>query len=100
MPVKERRSILPSENPSVRATLIGIAILMASVVAAAAKDWQCGRDLVVIDVGEVSGIIYRNGDPKRAEDLIMGGIYNHPSREFRWKNGKLFKLGKPCREAE
>jgi hypothetical protein len=27
----------------------------------------------------------------------MGGIYNRPSREFRWKNGKLHQRGKPCR---
>jgi hypothetical protein len=55
---------------------------------------------VVIDVGDVSGIIHRNGDPKRAEDLIMGGINNRPSREFRWKNGRLTKLGKPCQETK
>jgi hypothetical protein len=41
-------------------------------------------------------IIHRNGDPDRAEDLIMGGIFNRPSREFRWKNGTLHKRGKAC----
>jgi hypothetical protein len=77
-----------------------IAILVALIsTSAAAKDWQCGRDLVSTE-GWVSGIIYRNGDLKRPEDVILGGIYNRPSREFRWKNGKLSKLGKTCREAQ
>ena len=78
-------------------TLVAIAAAMATPAAA---NWQCGRDLVVIDVGDVSGIIHRNGDPKRAEDLIMRGINNRPSREFRWKNGRLTKLGKPCQETK
>ena len=67
--------------------------------AATAMYWQRGRDRVEIDVGGASGIIYRNGDPKRAEDLIMGGINNRPSREFRWKNGTLHQRGKRCRLA-
>ena len=79
--------------------LLGLAILVASVATAAAKDWQCGRDIVTIDAGDVSGIILRNGDPKRGEDLIMGGIYNRPSKEFSWKNEVLHQRGKPCRLA-
>jgi hypothetical protein len=80
------------------ATLL-FGLLLASMIAAGAKDWQCGRDLVVLDEGDVSGIIHRNGRPKQAEDLIMGGINNRPSREFRWKNGTLHQRGKPCRLA-
>jgi hypothetical protein len=80
-----------------RALLTALA-LIASVAPGAAKDWQCGRDIVTIDAGDVSGIILRNGDPKRAEDLIMGGINNRPSKEFRWKNEVLHQRGKPCRE--
>jgi hypothetical protein len=63
------------DGDETKLAIFALAILMPSITAAAAaKDWQCGRDLVVIDVGDESGIgiIYRNGDPKRAEDLIMG----------------------------